>query len=410
MTSQRALSAAQAAEALGISLPTLYAYVSRGLIRSEPAGPSERSRRYLTEDIAQLKARKQARRNPARAVKEALHWGAPVMDTQLTLITDGRLVYRGHDAIALANTASFEQVASLLWLSDLKTDAQLFASRMAAPPQCRRVLRQLDGLTAVQRMQALLPIASAADASAYDLRPEAVAQTAARILRLLTWVETGATVHGPISLALQRHWGPDHPSADTLINAALILCADHELNVSAFTARCVASAGATLYDVVTAGLAALQGTRHGGNTERVEALWRELQARPIRSVRSVRQVLVGYLRRGERIPGFGHVLYPQGDPRAAELIRLMAQAFPKSPVLRHYDALVREAADLVNQAPTIDVALVALARLLNLPDDGALTLFALGRTAGWIGHAIEQYQSGQMIRPRARYVGKISPA
>jgi citrate synthase len=404
MFSQRTLTAAQAAKELHISLPTLYAYVSRGLIRSERVGLGERERRYLAEDIAQLQARKQAKRDPARAVKEALHWGAPVMDSRLTLISDGRLRYRGHDAIALASAASFEQVAALLWLGRLDAPAELFGNRVVMPAECRRALKQMDGLASVQRMQAVLPVAGAADIAAFDLRPNAVAATGARIVHLLTAIAARvSTSRGPISAALQQRWAPGQPAAASLINAALILCADHELNVSAFTARCVASAGATPYNVVAAGLAALQGARHGGNTERVEALWRELQTR---STRSVRQVLVGYLKRGEGIPGFGHALYPGGDPRAAELFRLMRQAFPKSPVIAQSAALTREAVSFVNQAPTIDVALVVLARLLNLPEDGALTLFALGRSVGWIGHALEQYQTGEMIRPRARYVGE----
>jgi citrate synthase len=374
------------------------------LIRSESAGPGTRERRYLVEDIAQLNARRQAKRDPSRAIKDALHWGAPVMDSRLTLISDGRLLYRGHDAIALASAASFEQVAALLWLGRLDAPAELFGNRVVMPAECRRALKQLDGLATVQRMQVVLPIAGAADIAAFDLRPNAVAATGARIVHLLTAIAAQvSTSRGPISAALQQRWAPDRPAAASLINAALILCADHELNVSAFTARCVASAGATPYNVVAAGLAALQGARHGGNTERVEALWRELQTR---STHSVRQVLASYLKRGEHLPGFGHALYPGGDPRAAELFRLMAQAFPRSPVIAQCNALVQEAASLINQAPTIDVALVALARLLNLPEDGALTLFALGRSVGWIGHALEQYQTGEMIRPRARYVGE----
>lgn len=405
MPNSRTFTATQAAAELQISLPTLYAYVSRGLIRSEGARGNARGRRYLAEDIAQLQARKQARRNPAQTVRQALHWGAPVMDSKLTLISDGHLLYRGQDAMALASAATIEQVAALLWLGDSNAAAELFAGRISLPPECRRVLRQLDGLTTVQKMQALLPLAGAADVAAYDLRPAAVAQTGAHIVHLLVAAAAHLTAtRGPIGATLQRHWASDQPSAAALINAALILCADHELNVSAFTARCVASAGATPYNVVAAGLAALQGTRHGGNTERVEALWRDLQTR---STRSIRQVLAGYLKRGERIPGFGHALYPGGDPRAAKLFRLMAQAFPRSPVVAQCNALVQEAASLIGQAPTIDVALVVLARLLNLPDDGALTLFALGRTVGWIGHAIEQYQTGEMIRPRARYVGEM---
>jgi citrate synthase len=406
MPKQRTLSATQAANELGVSVPTLYAYVSRGLIRSEAAGDDPRSRRYLAEDIEQLQTRKKARRNPARAVQESLHWGAPVLDSKLTLISDGFLRYRGHDAIALAGKTPLEQVAGLLWLDDLKAAGSLFADRVSLPPEWQRMTKQVAGLSMVQKMQVLLPIAGAADAAAYDLRPESVARAGARIARLLVAAATNNEAAGEsIGATLQHAWMPAHPPATALLNAALVLCADHELNVSAFTVRCVASSGATPYQVVIAGLSALQGMRHGGNTERVEALWQALGVRA--SEKGVAAVLTGYLKRGESIPGVGHVLYPQGDPRAIALMRLAGSAFPKAPAIRQYNALSKAAESLVGQLPNIDLALVALAQLLHLPAGGALTLFAIGRTIGWIGHAIEQYQSGQMIRPRARYVGEM---
>ena len=409
MHSQRTLSAKQAAQLLDVRVPTLYAYVSRGLIRSEAGSDDSRGRRYLTEDIEQLRARKKARHNPAQAVQEALHWGAPVLDSKLTLISNGRLLYRGHDAIVMAGRASIEQVAGLLWLGVMAAGDELFAERVSLPSEWRRLSKSLAGLNVVQRMQALLPIAGAAHAAAYDLRAERVAQAGARIARLLVAVVTGRdSVNEPVGTALQRAWMPARPSVAALLNAALVLCADHELNVSAFTVRCVASSGATPYQVVIAGLAALQGMRHGGNTEHVESLWHALDARVAGSTRDITTLLTGYLKRGESIPGFGHVLYSQGDPRAAELMRLASAAFPRALAIRQYNALTREAARLIGQSPNIDLALVTLARLLDLPDGGALTLFALGRIIGWIGHAIEQYQSGQLIRPRARYVGALA--
>jgi len=408
MPDQRTLSATQAAKELGVRPSTLYAYVSRGLIRSEAAGADQRGRRYLAEDIEQLKARKKARRNPAQAVQEALHWGSPVMDSRLTLISDGRLLYRGHDAIALAGNASIEQVAALFWLGDLNASDGLFAGQRRISPDTRHLHKHLAGLSMVQQAQVVLSIAGATDLAAYDLRPESVAQTGARIFHRLVSIATGSsTVRGQAGAVLQQHWMPNHLPAASLINAALILCADHELNVSAFTVRCVASAGATPYQAVIAGLSALQGMRHGGNTERVEALWREMDSRA-GNTKHIASILTSYLKRGESIPGFGHVLYPQGDPRAIEMIRLATKAFPNSPIIRRYNTLVRVAEDLIHQLPTIDLALVALAHVLRLPEGGALTLFALGRTIGWIGHAIEQYQTGQIIRPRARYVGEHS--
>jgi citrate synthase len=215
---------------------------------------------------------------------------------------------------------------------------------------------------------------------------------------------TSREIAGNVPVAVFIDWPNDMmtnlPEAAALINSALILCADHELNVSAFTARCVASAGTTPYGAVIAGLAALQGNKHGGHTERVEALFRE-----VGEGNRVRMTIASRLRRGERIPGFGHPLYPDGDPRAKMLLARTTAVFPHKTTLAQ--AIVSEVQQTIGQNPTIDFALVTLARALNLPAGAPIALFALGRTVGWIGHAIEQYNLDQLIRPRARYTGTM---
>jgi citrate synthase len=251
----------------------------------------------------------------------------------------------------------------------------------------------------VARAQAALALAAPGDPLAYDLRPHAVARTGWRILHLLAHVAAGSSGEPTIDAALAASWGVARHV--DLIRAALILCADHELNVSAFTARCVASAGSSPYGVVIAGLAALEGTKHGGTTVRMEAFWDALR----RSAR-LRAGFAERLRRGEAIEGFGHPLYPGGDPRAAVLLARL----PKTKGAKYAGDLVAAAHDVLGEAPNVDFALVALARALNLPDGAALTLFAIGRTIGWVGHAIEQYEQNAIIRPRAKYVGENPPA
>ena len=217
-----------------------------------------------------------------------------------------------------------------------------------------------------------------------------MAATGARILGLMAGIAASVSPLPSIAATLQAGWAPGRPEAAGPIGAALILAADHELNVSAFTARCVASANASPWDVVSAGLAALKGSRHGGHTERVEALFREAG-----TAAGARRVLADRLRRGEPIPGCGHSLYPDGDPRGAALLEMAAEIAPGSPAVECALAMAEAYRELIHEHPTIDHGLVALSRALDLPPHTPLALFALGRTIGWIGHAIEQYAREQ---------------
>lgn len=396
------LSAQEAAAQLGIKTATLYAYVSRGLIRSEQVGGPTRDRRYLAEDVRQQQQKQTQRRNPAHAVEQALHWGMPVLESALTRIADDGLYYRGQNAIALAQTHSFEQVAALLWgmAQPLQMPMPARTSDDAA------VLRQVRGLNQsfMPAFQIALALAATTDPTAYDTRPANVQRMGARIIGLLAQV-AGARLHPNRTLAeaLAIGWQLKHPQAGALINSALVLCADHELNASAFTARCAASTNASPYGAVLAGLAALQGPKHGGHTARVATLLNECNK--LRTPAAARRILAARLQRGEPLPGFGHTLYAEGDPRGAALLAQLAETLPRHPALARSQALVSAVERLTGDRPTIDFALVALALTLALPEGAALALFALGRTAGWVGHALEQYASGEMIRPRAKYVG-----
>ncbi len=384
------LDAHDATAALGVSAATLYAYVSRGRVRSETVPGSARRRRYSREDIERLKLRAERRRDPDKAAEQSLRWGLPILESAITLIVDGRLYYRGRDVAELARSHSVAQVAGLLWTG--AADAGVFTPSARLPA----LARGTAGLPFMSRVQSLLPIAAAHDALAYDLRPRAVAQTGWRVLELMTGVAAGRAARGAtIDAALAAAWGV--PRRAPLLRSALILCADHELNVSAFTARCIASAGSSPYAVVLGGLAALEGTKHGGATARVAALCDAL-----RKSTDLRGALADRLRRGEPIEGFGHPLYANGDPRAAMLL----EALPDTAETRFAHAFAAAAESVLGEAPTIDFGLVALGRALKLPGDAALTLFAIGRTIGWIAHAIEQYAHAAIIRPRAKYVGE----
>ncbi len=386
--------APEAIELLGVSRATLYAYVSRGRIRSEPMAGGDRRRRYSRDDIERLVARTRERRNPAKAAEQALHWGLPILESAITLIADERIYYRGRDASELALTASVADVAALLWTGSADGAALL------PPPRPPSAVRGKHSVPFVPAAQAALALAAADDALAYDLRPRAVAQTGWRILWLLARTAAGAALpRETIDATLANAW--DVARSTDLVRAALIVSADHELNVSTFTARCVASAGSSPYNAVVAGLAALEGIKHGGATARIEATWDAL-----RRTRDLEGALAERLRRGEAIEGFGHPLYQRGDPRAALLLGML----PKGKAATFAGELAAAAHAVLGEAPTIDFALVAVARALGLPAGAALTLFAIGRTIGWIGHTIEQYEKNAIIRPRAKYVGEAPAA
>lgn len=395
-TAHTTLSAKEAAEQLGISLATLYAYVSRGLIHSVPGSDDSRQRRYSAADVEALLKRKAARKDPTSAAEGALQWGAPVLESALTLIEDGRLYYRGLDAVELSQSESLEAVAALLWTGTL--DGLPFTPENRVTVS----LPDLPGLAPLGSMTVGLALAAAADLRAYDLRPESMMNAGVRIVRLLA---EAVTLHpaqqGGVTSQLAAAWIPDDSDGARLLNQALVLCADHELNASSFTARVVAAAGATLYAVVSAGLAALSGVKHGGVTGRVEAFFREVEL-----LGDAREAVIQRLQRGEDIPGFGHRLYPEGDPRGAALVQqALAHSQPDAAAL--IEATLDAGYAAVGSAPTVDFGLCALARALNLPEGAPLILFALGRSVGWIGHAIEQSSDPALIRPRARYTGVL---
>ena len=371
------LSAEEAADYLGVTKRTLYAYVSRGLLVSEPA--VGRERRYPLWSLDELKARRAERREPAAA---ALRWGTPVLESALTLIDRGRLFYRGRDAADISRRASFEAVASLLWSGETEGAADLFPTtsrgRTGGDAAGRLFVRLLD-----ERTRHPLALAE----------PTRATLRAAGAIVARLFEAAGASGRGTLPERLARGWRRAGAADD--LRAALILCADHELNASAFAARVVAAADAPLPNALLAALCALEGRRHGGASREVADFLDDIER--VGARRACERVLA---HRG-RAPGFwgGHHLYPDGDPRAVELLRRLD--------LPARDPAAKAVAfmDELDAMPTIELALAAFARRERLPRDGAFAVFAVGRSVGWVAHAFEAAAAGTLIRPRARYVG-----
>jgi len=375
------LSAREAAAELGVQPATLYAYVSRGQIRSVP-GPGKQ-RRYLAEDIRGLRDG----RRPDEAAVEA----ASQLKTELTLITEDGPYYRGQAATALAGISSLEAIATLLW----QCEADPFAH-----PAPRGLPKFPEGLGAIER--AMMAVASwpIHDRAAYTLAPQLLKKSGAALLRfgVGALLQTDPSAD-PVHLQLQSHWKVSGNGGD-LLRAALVLSADHELNTSAYAVRCAASTRAPLHAALSAGLGAFAGPRHGSSSDRVLD-WLER----INTPNDVEAVLVGRLSRGEQLPGFGHGVYKDRDPRADCLLDRIAAADLNHPLLECLPAIISMAEELFGVAPNIDFTLAVLQRVLGLPADAGKVIFCAGRMVGWIAHALEQYEHADQIRPRAVYVG-----
>jgi citrate synthase len=364
---------------LGVRAQTLYAYASRGRIETEADPTDPRRSRYRLTDVAALATRKGRGRKAADVAQAAIAWGEPVLSSAITTISHGRLFYRGRDAAELADHASLESAARLLRGGH---GAALKSAERAAVP---------DLPTMRARMFAALATRAGSDPPARGRAPLALAMEAASLLDAVADAAAGSVGEGAIHQRLAAAWGCDEAAAE-LIRRTLVLLADHELNASTFAARVTASTGASLAASSLAGLSALSGPLHGGMAPRVWNLVEE--ARRIGPEAAV----AGRLARAATPPGFGHPLYPAGDPRAAALLG----AFTPSAEMMSLRYSVEMA---TGEAANIDFALVALADALNLPEDAPFAVFAVARCAGWIAHAVEQLQTGQLIRPRARYTG-----
>lgn len=376
------LTASQACDALGVKPATLYTYVSRGRLRRMAVAGGHR---YHADDVRRLATRSAARRGHGPVAGGALRWGEAVLDSAITDVGPRGVRYRGHDVAALvAAGAAFETVCGLLWQCAPAGDWSPIASRVRRDPDVPGVWRFARALVA--------------EVPPTDARPCAVDEThdlARRLVATFAACLGGDDVGAPIAVRLCDAYGVPRAAAG-VFDAALVACADHELNVSTFAARVAASAGADVTACVGAALHVFTGAQHGAMCDRIE---REL-ARFDGDEDGLRGRLADGL-----VAGFGHPLYPEGDPRA----RAVLDAAARSPVRSRDGARAERYVDAVRalggEPPAVDLAVVVLAAHLGLPPTTATALFALGRTAGWVAHVLEQRASPGLLRPRARYVG-----
>ncbi|WP_421915890.1 citrate synthase [Mesorhizobium sp.] len=374
------LSREEALARLKVRAQTLYAYVSRGHIGMRPDEEDPRRSQYRADDIAALATRRARGRRPSAIAESAIAWGEPAIATSISTILHGHLVYRGQDAVALSHEATLEETAGVLW---------------AMPNPVRFRSQPTDTPHQSGRSAAFAQLASLAGEGRTSLgrSPASLYGDAAHAVGALACALGAVPGTDAVHSRLARGWSVDETGART-IRRALVLLADHELNASTFAARVAASTGAPVEACLLAGLSALAGPRHGGAAEAV------MQLADDAARHGADKAIRRWLDHDRPLPGFGHPLYPDGDPRAAALLPTIDDDIILSSL--------RDAAfAATGMRPNVDFALAALTRSLRLPSDAPFRLFALGRGVGWAAHAVEQITSGSLIRPRGRYEGLL---
>lgn len=397
------MDARTAAGLLDVQLRTLYAYASRGLVMRVKQG--QRSL-YARADLERLKAHHDARAGHGPVAGGALHWGEPVLSTRICEVGPDGPRYRGALATALARDGvPFADVCGLLWGAHQVFEAAN-ATRPARAPGARVTRRRSGVDDPLSPIIALLTRRLREEPRSFDGSPELETGRAWSLIQCIAANDRSARGADPADRLVAR-FAPSRTAAGRrLVNAALVLCADHELNASAFAARIAASTGADLHACLLAAVATFSGPRHGGASGRLEDLL-EQNAQPRAMEAHVRSVTT----RGGAVPGFGHPLYRNGDPRATTLLALIAEqrsTLGDSAALARLHKLISTTHRVRGEHPNLDAALVALAFALGMPKGAASVVFAVGRFAGWVAHILEQRQSPALLRPRARYDGPSS--
>ncbi|MFT3722290.1 MAG: citrate synthase [Hyphomonadaceae bacterium] len=364
---------------LSVQKQTLYAYVSRGLLRAKADEGDPRRSLYSASDIRKLKGRRRGARRRSEVAAGAIAWGEPVLESAISTVRDGQLIVRGRSIEQLSATFTLEDMARLLWRAE--------EARALAPS------RKSVGVTPKARAFAMLARRAGEDAPSLGRSPSALRADAWSILFEFSDALTGEHGKGALHERLARAWKLNAGGAQ-LVRRALILMADHELNPSTFAVRIAASTGAPLAACALAGLSTLAGPLHGEAAVRALA-----QLDALASAKDIAAEAKAMVARGDHIAGWSHPLYPDGDVRATNLLAALK---PRAAIGRALRALEQVTGD----KPNCDAALAAMTRELGLPDEATFTIFALARMTGWLAHAMEQRETGRIIRPRARYTGE----
>ncbi len=413
------LSARQAAAQLGVKVETIYAYVSRGVLERIP-GADGRTSFFDASQVESL-----ARKRTGRARRGGVQ---AVLGTELTEVAEGGLSYRGLPVGPLAGAHAFEEVAEWLWLGPGPerrgpalgfTPWQPLEEAVAASRAAVHALP--EGTGTAERLRVIAASSAPCDPMRFDLSPGAAVATARRLIAALVealpargkarvpalrWPE-----REPIDESLAQRLWPRlsirraRPESIRVLNAALVLIADHGLAASTFAARVAASVRADPCSIVNTGLGTLSGPLHGAASAGVHRLLSSV-GHPDRAVAALGE----HLRRESVVPGFGHLIYRDWDPRARVLHAFLADAGLDAERVAVAERILQLLLERTRARPNIDFLLGAFSYAAEMDEDAGETLFGVARAAGWIAHALEEYREPELrFRPRAHYVGPLGP-
>jgi len=340
----------------------------------------------------------------------------------------GELIYQGINIHDLATKSTFEEVVFLLWNSRLPKKAELDELRqnLAASYELQpEIIEVIKGMAArvpssadpMDRLRTVVSALAMFDPEARDLSREASIRVATRLTaRFPTIVAAIDRARNNLELVqpkpelniatnflyMLKGEMPDEFDAHVL-DVALILQADHELNASTFTARVVAGTLADMYSAVTAALGALSGPLHGGANTAIMKILLE-----IGEVDRVESYVSDALSKKKKIMGFGHAVYKTEDPRATHLRRFSKEMGERKGDSKWYEITAKLEAIMKrekNLLPNVDAYSASTYYMMGIPLDLYTPIFAISRISGWTAHILEQYADNKLIRPRAEYVG-----
>jgi len=340
----------------------------------------------------------------------------------------GELIYQGVNIHDLATKSTFEEVVFLLWNGRLPKKAELDELRqnLAASYELQpEIIEVIKGMAArvpssadpMDRLRTVISALAMFDPEARDLSREASIRVATRLTaRFPTIVAAIDRARNNLELVqpkpelniatnflyMLKGEMPDEFDAHVL-DVALILQADHELNASTFTARVVAGTLADMYSAVTAALGALSGPLHGGANTAIMKILLE-----IGEVDRVESYVSDALSKKKKIMGFGHAVYKTEDPRATHLRRFSKEMGERKGDSKWYEITAKLEAIMKrekNLLPNVDAYSASTYYMMGIPLDLYTPIFAISRISGWTAHILEQYADNKLIRPRAEYVG-----